>query len=185
MDIKTVKGRDYLQIVDNRGYIHHVGPASLFNFAVCQSILGLDEALRDMERHGRFVNYFISRGHSHARAEELASEVDDHYRSGKSGVRPRTNSCGEAEDIENKEKEFWDRIEIFGMLEELAIEEARKKNIIISKDELRRKIQRTYRNASPEQKALLKKELVRKRELEDKRIMQRIQERVKARGRAK
>ena len=189
MDIKTVNGKDYLQILDNRGYIHHIGPASLLNFAVCQRILGLDEAFRlREERQERLESYFASKGYplwenyEWGPAKNMASEVVIHYVDVWSGLSARTNICGDAEVINQKEDELNDRIEIVGMLEELMREDVRKENITHSEEVFRKKVQLIYRYASPEQKALWKKELERKRELEDERISQILEERFKARA---
>jgi hypothetical protein len=187
MDIKTVKGKDYLQIVDNRGYIHHVGPANLLNFAVCQRILGFDN-VKEQKRFESFENYFALKGYPRweknewGPAKKMASEVVIHYVDAWSGLCARTNICGDAEVINQKEDELNDRIEIVGMLEELMREDVRKENITHSEEVFRKKVQLIYRYASPEQKALWKKELERKRELEDERISQILEERFKARA---
>ena len=192
MDIKTVNGKNYLQIFDNRGYIHHIGPANLLNFAVCQRVLGLDDAFRlTEERLERLESYFASKGYPRWQhyewgpAKNMASEVEIHYSDAWSGHTARTNSCGDASDITKKENEYTERIKIFEILEELKREEAQKEKIKYSEEDLRRKVQLSYRHASPEQKALWKKELERRIELEDKRIEQMIQERFEARRRAK
>ncbi|UCD44582.1 MAG: hypothetical protein JSV27_10755, partial [Candidatus Bathyarchaeota archaeon] len=93
MDIKTVKGKDYLQIVDNLGYIHHVGPASLLNFAVCQRIIGFYDG---RARFDRLENYFVSKGYPRweenewGPAKKMASDVEIHYIEGIFGYTPRT-----------------------------------------------------------------------------------------------
>ena len=163
IDIKTVKGKDYLQIVDNRGYIHHVGRSNLLNLAVCHRILGL---LLPFERFPYIVKCITSEGFSidnnigEDMIMALAREVEAHYRDGLAGIRPRTNVCGEKTEMENTENKFIDRIDIFVMLEDNIRRSYEEKNIPLSTNTLRRITQTTYRFSSKDE---LMKELKQKR----------------------
>ena len=158
-----VKGKDYLLIVDNRGYIHHIGRSNLLNLAVCHRILGL---LQPFDRLPFIVKCITSEGFSIENniKEDMimvwARAVEAHYRDGLAGIIPQTNSCGEKTEIENMEKKFIDRIDIFVMLEDNIRRSYEEKNIPLSTNTLRRITQTTYRFSSKDE---LMKELKQKR----------------------
>jgi len=170
-----VKGKDYLQIVDNRGYIHHIGRANIMNLAVCQRILGHDD---HFGRLPIIIKYITSEGFSidnnigEDMITALAREVEAHYWDGLAGIRPRTNSCGEKTEIENMENKFFDRIDIFEMLEEKVRSRYEEKNIPLSRNELHRLTQSAYRYSSKDE---LMKELKQKRD----RVLERFFERIR------
>ena len=47
VECKRVNGREYLQVIDDRGYLHHIGVMDIQNLAVRQYFLGRKDMQRD------------------------------------------------------------------------------------------------------------------------------------------
>jgi len=171
MDIKNVKGKDYLQIVDNRGYIHHIGPATLLNLAGCKKVIGFNEGIiKKNKRKEKFMNYFISKGYPRISennalsANNLADAISVHYFEGFNGMVSSTSVCGESTEIDNIENDIIDRIELFELLEEWIRKHYEKRNETITNKDIRIITQSTYRHASTVQRAEWKSDLEQRRQ---------------------
>jgi hypothetical protein len=150
MDIKTVKGRDYVQIVDDKGYLHHVGPANPENLSACVYIIGANESFK---LYHKIQDYLESKGG--ADFKRVAGDIEVLYHDGFAGLTPRSTGCARAEKIEAIQREINDRADLFEMLEEDILKIYRNEGMNPSKSRLRRRVQKTYRSLSEERRLKL------------------------------
>jgi len=155
MDIKTVKKRDYVQIVDDKGYLHHVGPANPENLSACVYIIGMNESSK---LYQKLQDYFESKGNTDPK--HVASNIEVLYHDGYAGLTPRTTNHAKAERIEAIQREISDRAHLFEILDDTILTVYRNEGMNPSKEKVRRKVQKIYRTLSEEQRRKLSEEYV-------------------------
>jgi len=153
--LKTTKGHDYIQLVDNNQYTHHIGPATLENLALAAYAVGLDEAFK---LYGRMLEYFVKKNTPNP--SKLASDIAGFYKSGFLGLS--MGSIGEVseEEFSSRVLSLMDKIYILAMLDQ-RLREQFKDNPYIN---VRKLAQKLYKDATEEKKAQWLKELQEQRE---------------------
>ena len=163
VEIKRVKGKEYLQIVDERGYLHHVGVLNIQNLAVRQYFLGKREWLKyNQERNKQIIwleERLIALGYplgseEKGSVEHFAMALRSYYDEGNNihKLRNRSGILSYAnERIENIES----RIFVFELFENKIMRENESRGITLNRQTLKKIVKNKYRNISEEEKEQL------------------------------
>ena len=161
VECKRVNGGEYLQVIDDRGYLHHIGVMDIQNLAVRQYFLGKKDMQRDARERNKQIRGLEERllalGYPLGSEDEkgsveyftraLRSYYDDGYSKSKLGKRSGILSHvnGRVDNIER-------RIFVFELLEKKIMTEAESKGISYSRQMLKKIVKINYRKISEEEK---------------------------------
>ena len=155
IEIKTVKGRDYVQLIDDNGYLHHVGPANPKNLSACYYVLGSYESYKQSRQ---LRDYFLSKGHTEEEAKSLSNAISIQYLRGLDLYGPQDTKYARVREIEEFEEKITVQIALFKMLESFVKELMKDKGLKPTRAQLRKYTHTLYREASEEEKAELMKD---------------------------
>ena len=163
VEIKRVHGNEYLQIVDEKGYLHHVGVLNIQNLAVRQYFLGRRVWLKhDQERNKQVLwleekllalGYPLSSEEKES-VEHLAMALQSYYDDG-NNVFELKNRSGILAHVNKRIKDIERRIFVFKLLDNKIMREAESKGVTLNRQTLKKIVKNKYRNISEEQKELL------------------------------
>lgn len=156
VDIKTVKGKDYVQLVDDHGFIHHVGPASVTNLAAALHTKGIYE-------HGKvnrwLEDYYISKGCVlDDDTEHKVGVIVKSYNEGFQGLSPSGSNLFDKKEVEEICTKLGDRIDVLDMIRGDFVKMFERAGRHLSEAELRKIVQETYRDASEERRRRYKEQ---------------------------
>jgi len=158
IDVKTVKRRDYIQIADDEGYLHHVGPTTPKNFAICMYVLGEMESSRWLKW---LMNYYEQKGipedfKQFEKKEHplfsFAGSIASLYSNGSQGLLPRGIFCASKKEIMEKTQKLLRKIQAIKVLHQQVKQDCLEQGIIYDLKKLRRYIRKRYDELSEEEK---------------------------------
>ena len=153
MLFKKSRGRYYLQLVDDLGFIYHIGPANLENLAVCAYTKGLGEKSTHEYRSSKLL---ANKGF-----ENLTEAVKVHenaYWNGTTGFKLGKIKNLDMVKCNEKYTEVYDRQKIHEMLYRRCMET----NETLTHNQIRKWVQDKMRNSSEEEYIRLLEEADRK-----------------------
>lgn len=153
-EIKSKKGRDYIQLRDGR-YLHHIGPATLENLALTVYLVGLNNAFK---LYRQMREYFAKK--ENPDSEKVASAIARFYKSGFLGLKAGSIGDLSEEEFSNRALALTDKIEIYGLLEE----QFKKQFADNPHVDVKKLVPTIYKEASEDQRAQWLKELQEQRE---------------------
>jgi hypothetical protein len=112
LDIKKVKKKDYIQVVDDQGYLHHLGPATPSNFCVALYTIGLEEHCKWIQ----WLNHYLER-RDVDNYEKLAVDISMLHADGSCGFSPRDTYFVSGKEIGEKAQKILNRIKVVKALE--------------------------------------------------------------------
>ena len=164
MEFKRARNRYYVRLVDDLGFLHHVGPANLVNISACAYILGFHERKALEER---FRKSLKGRVDDVEAAEKIAWAM---YMDGYEGLIPRHVEGLDVEMVNKKSEQLMDRMELLAM----RYHRLRRENTVLEDDMCRRIVQAQYRKAPEEIQDQWMEELRRRRDQLVKETLSRI-----------
>ena len=157
IDVKTVKRRDYIQIADDEGYLHHVGPTTPKNFAICMYVLGEMESSRWLKW---LMNYYEQKGipkdfKQFKKEYPLLSFTDSIaslYSYGYEGLIPKDIFCASKNEIMENAEKLSQKIQAIKVLHQQVKQDCLEQGITYDLKKLRRYIKKRYDEMSEEEK---------------------------------
>jgi hypothetical protein len=163
VEIKRVHGNEYLQIVDERGFLHHVGVLDIQNLAVRQYFVGRREWLRHNREREKQVLWLEEKllalgyplsSEENESVEHLAMALQRYYDDG-NNVFVLKNRSGILAHVNKRIEDIERRIFVFELLENKIMEEAESKGVALNRQTLKKIVKNKYRNISEEEKEQL------------------------------
>lgn len=138
---KKSRGKYYLQLVDDLGFIHYVGVVNLENLAACANVLGFIEAFSWRKK---IKKRLTGKGFENLREAVLVYEQA--YNDGKRGLAVWEIKGLDTQKYKEKCNYIVNRIQVLEML----YKRIRDVNEILSNDTIRKGMQAKVRNSSQE-----------------------------------
>jgi len=156
VDIKTVKSKDYVQLVDDHGFIHHIGPANAANLAAAFHAKGFREAFKV----NRWLeDYYVSKGCELGEdTTHKVSEIAVSYYDGLLGFTPRGSDLYDRKEVEEIFTKLNERMHVHEMIRGDLIEMLERAGRHVNEAQIRKIVQETYREASEERRRRYKEQ---------------------------
>ena len=161
VECKRVNGGEYLQVIDDSGYLHHIGVMGIQNLAVRQYFLGTKDMQRDARERNKQIRGLEERlfvlgyplgskdekGSVEHFARSLRSFYDDGY-----GVFKLRKRSGILSHVNERIEKIDRKIYVFELLEKKIMADAESRGMPYSRQMLKKIVKINYRQISEEEK---------------------------------
>jgi hypothetical protein len=161
VECKRVNGREYLQVIDDRGYLHHIGVMDIQNLAVRQYFLGRkdmqrnarerDKQIKGLEERLLALGYPLGSKDEKGSVEHVARSLRSFYEDGNSIFILKKRS-GILSRVYERIDKIDRKIFVFELLEKKIIADAESRGMTYSRQMLKKIVKINYRQISEEEK---------------------------------
>ena len=146
-----MKDKDYIQLIDDNGYLHQVGPANHKSFAAALYTMGLLESHKWLDW---LIDYYKKKGVKYNPRKTKLDEIEVFYHDGLNGLTPRSGSpiASRLEIIEISDP-LINRVKMFDDLHKQLKKRLEADGYEFSKAKLRKCVQKKVRESSDEEKS--------------------------------